>query len=163
MDLTITPGAVVTWAHDVAGNMVATATFHEMTDNLVIDSLAEIELDAVAWPVFDVAASAISYPFQYSADEWTDLGALTTRQCPDPAGWLRTWSLVFVRGMPTDRLALLKDGNADAQAWTSYQRLGDEGTQSPVHPVARLGIVPRYGSSLRRVRADPRFRRADCL
>ncbi|MDR6954758.1 transglutaminase-like putative cysteine protease [Ancylobacter sp. 3268] len=137
IDLTITPGAVVTWAHDVAGNMVATATFHEMTDNLVIESFAEIELDAVAWPVFDVAVSAISYPFQYSADEWTDLGALTTPQYPDPAGRLRTWSLAFVRGEPTDTLALLKDINAGVLPWISYQGRDDEGTQSPVHTLER--------------------------
>jgi transglutaminase-like putative cysteine protease len=137
VDLTITPGAIVTWAHDVAGNMVATANFHDMTDNLVIESLAEIELDAVAWPVFDVAASAISYPFQYSADEWTDLGALTTPQYPDPAGRLRTWSLAFVCGEPTDTLALLKDINAGMLAWISYQGRDDEGTQSPVHTLER--------------------------
>lgn len=137
VDLTITPGAIVTWAHDVAGNMVATATFHDMTDNLVIESLAEIELDAVAWPVFDVAASAISYPFRYSADEWTDLGALTTPQYPDPAGRLGTWGLAFVCGEPTDTLALLKDINAGVLAWISYQGRDDEGTQSPGHTLER--------------------------
>ena len=56
-----------------------------MTDNLVIDSIAELQLNAAAWPVFDIAASAIVYPFQYSGDEWTDLGALTIQQYPDPA------------------------------------------------------------------------------
>src|SRR5271166_5281434 len=90
-DVTITPAAVVTWAQDVFGNAVATAAFQTMTDSLEIDSLAELELSAVAWPVFPVAASAISYPFRYSADEWTDLGALTVQQYPDPAGRLRDW------------------------------------------------------------------------
>ncbi|WP_421699721.1 transglutaminase family protein [Ancylobacter sp.] len=137
IDLTITPSAVVTWAHDVAGNIVATATFHEMTDNLVIESRAEIELDAVAWPVFDVAASAIFYPFQYSADEWTDLGALTTPQYSDLTERLRTWSRAFVRSVPTDTLALLKDINAGVAAWISYQSRDDEGTQSPVHTLER--------------------------
>ncbi len=55
----VTPTAAVTWAQDVFGNAVATATFQTMADALVIDSVAELELDAVAWPVFDVAASAI--------------------------------------------------------------------------------------------------------
>ena len=45
--LTVTPEAVVTWAHDVFGNAVATATFQTMTDNLVIDSVTELQLDAV--------------------------------------------------------------------------------------------------------------------
>ena len=48
--VTVTPEAVVTWAHDVFGNAVATATFRTMTDNLVIDSVAELQLDAAAWP-----------------------------------------------------------------------------------------------------------------
>ena len=34
---------MVTWAQDVFGNAVATATFQTMTDALVIDSVAELE------------------------------------------------------------------------------------------------------------------------
>jgi hypothetical protein len=78
-DVTVTPAATVTWARDVFGNALATVTFPIMTDSPVIDSVAELELSAVAWPVSDVAASAISWPFPYSADEWIDLGALRRR------------------------------------------------------------------------------------
>ncbi len=74
------PGGVVTWAQDVFGNAVATAVFQSSTDLLVIDSIATLHLDAAAWPVYAIAASAISYPFRYSDDEWTDLGALATQQ-----------------------------------------------------------------------------------
>src|ERR1700682_4763756 len=91
-DVAVTPVAAVTWAHDVFGNAVATATFQTMTDNLVIASVAEIELNSAAWPVFDIAASAISYPFRYSDEDWIDLGALTIQQYPDPAGPLRAWA-----------------------------------------------------------------------
>jgi Bacterial transglutaminase-like N-terminal region len=63
-DLAVIPDAEVTWAHDVFGNAVATATFQTMADNLVIASVAEIQLNAAAWPVFDIAASAIFYPFR---------------------------------------------------------------------------------------------------
>lgn len=137
MALTIDPVAEMTWAHDVAGNMVATATFRSMTASLVIESVAEIELDAVQWPVFEVAAPAIFYPFQYSADEWTDLGALATPQYADPAGRLRAWSQAFVRSEPTDTLALLKDINTGVLAWVFYQGRDDEGTQSPVQTLDR--------------------------
>src|ERR1700687_3518403 len=92
----VMPNAVVTWAHDVFGNAVATATFQTMASSLVIDSVAELQLDAVAWPVFDIAASAMSYPFRYSDDEWADLGALTIQQGPDAAGRLRRWAQGFV-------------------------------------------------------------------
>jgi len=136
-DLTVTPAAVVTWAHDVFGNAVATATFQTMTSHIVIDSVAELQLDAVAWPVFDIAASAISYPFRFSDDEWTDLGALTIPQYPDTAGRLRSWAQRFVCSNPTDTLALLKDLNAGVSGAISYQSREDEGTQSPVDTLGR--------------------------
>ncbi len=136
-DLTLTPPAAVTWAHDVAGNAVATAVFQTMTDTLVIDSRAELELRATAWPVFDIAASAISYPFPYSADEWIDLGALAVPRYPDAAGRLRDWARRFVRSNPTDTLALLKDLSAGVSEGISYQSREDEGTQSPIQTLDR--------------------------
>lgn len=136
-DLTVTPAAAVTWAQDVFGNAVATANLWAMAESLVIDSVAGIQLDAAAWPVFDIAASAISYPFRYSDDEWTDLGALTVQQYPDPAGRLRSWARAFVRSNPTDTLALLKDLSTGVSAWISYQPREQEGTQSPTQTLER--------------------------
>jgi len=130
-DVVVTPVAAVIWAQDVFGNAVATATFQSMADTLAIDSVAELELDAAAWPIFNVAASAIFYPFRYSNDEWIDLGALTIQQYPDPTGRLRDWARAFVRANPTDTLALLKDLSAGVSGWISYQSREDEGTQSP--------------------------------
>lgn len=137
INVAVTPEAAVTWAQDVLGNAVATAAFPTMSDNLVIDSTAEIELNAVAWPVFDVAASAICYPFQYSNDEWIDLGALAARQYQDPAGRLLNWARGFVRGKPTDTLALLKDLSAGVAGSIRYQSRDDEGTQSPTQTLDR--------------------------
>lgn len=137
MELSISPQAQVSWAHDVAGNMVATAVFDGTTDTLQIESRAEIELHAAAWPVFDVAASAIGYPFQYRDDEWTDLGAMTVPQYPDMGGRLKQWTTAFVLGARTDTLALLKDVNTGIAAWISYQERDQEGTQSPVETLDR--------------------------
>jgi transglutaminase-like putative cysteine protease len=136
-DVAVTPAAAVTWAHDVYGNAVATASFQTMADNLVIASVAEIQLNTAAWPVFDIAASAIFYPFRYSDDDWTDLGALTIQQYPDPAGRLRDWARAFVRGNPTDTLSLLKDLSAGVPKWICYQSRNDEGTQSPTQTLDR--------------------------
>jgi transglutaminase-like putative cysteine protease len=136
-NLTVTPAAAVTWAQDVFGNAVATATFRTMTAILVIESVAELQLDAVAWPVFEVAASAIFYPFRYSDDEWSDLGGLAIQQYPDPAGRLRDWARAFVRGNPTDTLALLRDVSAGVSGAVSYQTREDEGVQSPIHTLDR--------------------------
>lgn len=92
--LSITPTATVTWAHGVAGNSIGTAVFDTPTDHLVIESRASLEISAPAWPVFAISASAIEYPFLYSADEWTDLGARTAPQYADPDGrFVRTATL----------------------------------------------------------------------
>ncbi|WP_346657398.1 transglutaminase family protein [Bradyrhizobium monzae] len=135
--MTITPAAVLTWAHDVFGNAVAVANFAGMTDMLAIDSVANISLNTADWPIFAIAASAISYPFRYSADEWTDLGALTTAQYPDPAERLQNWATGFVRSNPTDTLSLLKDLNAGVAQRIQYQSREVEGTQSPTETLDR--------------------------
>jgi transglutaminase-like putative cysteine protease len=136
-DVAATPPAVVTWAHDVFGNAVAMAIFQTLTDNLVIDSVTELQLNAAAWPVFDIAAAAIYYPFRYSDDEWTDLGALANEQYPHPTGQLGSWARTFIRSNPTDTLALLKDLSAGVPGRIGYQSREDEGTQSPVQTLNR--------------------------
>jgi len=136
-DVSIAPAAGVTWAQDVFGNAVATASFQTMADTLSIDSAVVIELNAAAWPVFDIAASAIVYPFQYSSDEATDLGALAMQQYHDISGRLRDWARAFVHGSSTDTLALLKDLCAGVSNWISYQSREEEGTQSPLQTLDR--------------------------
>jgi transglutaminase-like putative cysteine protease len=135
--VTVSPQSVVTWAQDVFGNAVATATFQTMADRLVIDSNTELQLDADAWPVFSIAASAIIYPFRYSDQEWTDLGALTSQQYPDPLGKLGNWALAFVRSQATDTLSLLKDLSTGVASQIRYQSREDEGTQSPIQTLER--------------------------
>ncbi len=137
LDVSITPAASLSWSYDVFGNAVAIATFADATDLLAIESVAKIELDAPAWPVFDVAATAIQYPFPYSDDERTDLGSLTLNQYLDPAGRLRAWARGFVYGQPTDTLSLLKDVNAGVAAEVAYEIREDEGVQSPLETLDR--------------------------
>lgn len=136
-ELVIIPRAVVSWAHDVFGNAVATATIEDMTDRLVIESLSELDIQSVAWPVFDIAARAISYPFRYSDEEWADLGALSAQYYPDPDGRLRAWAMSFIAGSPTDTLSLLKDLSSGVTGWTRYQAREAEGTQAPLQTLDR--------------------------
>ncbi len=135
-DLIIAPAATVSWAHDVFGNAVATASFARPTDRLVIDSVATLELSADAWPVFDIAAAAISYPFRYGDDDWADLGALAAQQYADPEGRLKAWAWAFVRGEQTDTLALLKDLGVGVAQAIAYQSREVEGTQAPLETLA---------------------------
>ena len=46
-------------------------------------------------------------------------------------GRVSAWAAGFVRGNPTDTLALLKDLNAGISANASYEAREDEGTQTP--------------------------------
>ncbi len=135
--VSIEPAPTLTWAQDVFGNAVATAAFNAMTDHLVIDSIADVELNAAAWPVFDIAASAQFYPFAYATDEWTDLGALAAPQYADPSGRLKDWARGFVRTNPIDTLTLLKDLSHSVSNWVFYQSRESEGTQSPAETLVR--------------------------
>jgi hypothetical protein len=73
-DVTVSPTATVTWAQDVFGNAVATATFRGMADNLVIDSVAELQLNAAAWPVFELQRSLLDIKAEYVAGGLHELG-----------------------------------------------------------------------------------------
>jgi transglutaminase-like putative cysteine protease len=136
-ELAITPAAVVTWAHDVAGNSVATASFSEPSTTLTIDSAATLSIDGDRWPVFDIAASAQRFPFLLSEDEMTDLGALRLQAYLDSAGRVREWAQSFVAGAGTDTLSLLKDISAGVAAQIAYETREDEGAQSPDETLAR--------------------------
>lgn len=136
-DLTITPDATVTWAHDVSGNAVATAIFDELADTLVIDSIADLTLNADQWPVFDIAASAAHYPFLLTEDDMTDLGALRLQSYLDSSGRLCKWTQGFVAGDPTGTLALLKDISSGVAAQITYEVREEENTQSPEQTLDR--------------------------
>ncbi len=102
-----------------------------------IESRAAVELGALPWPVFDIAASAIHYPFFYSSEERADLGALAVPQTFDASGRLADWARGFVRGTHTDTLALLKDMVAGVAAGIGYQSREEEGTQTPLQTIDR--------------------------
>lgn len=136
-DLQVTPAARVDWSHDVAGNAIATANFLAPTDTIDIRARATVELTAPAWPVFAIAAAATDYPFLYSDEDWTDLGALAIPQYADPAGRLSGWVAGFVRGRPTDTLSLLKDLSHGIAGQITYEARETEGTQGPLDTLDR--------------------------
>ena len=136
-DLSVRPEASITWSHDVSGNSIATASFAGLTDTLTVESRMTVDLSAQAWPVFDIAASAQTYPFLYSDEDWIDLGALARPQYVDDAGRLSDWVEGFVRGRPTDTLSLLKDVSNGVSARISYQSREVEGTQGPLETLDR--------------------------
>jgi len=135
-DVVLSPDAPLDWATDVFGNSIATATFAQPAAKLEFDSTAVVDLRSPAWPVFNIAASAITYPFSYDEHEWKDLGALRERQCPDPSQEFQNWVRDFVRGSTTDTLSLLKDLSAGVSNGIAYQSREAEGTQMPLETLA---------------------------
>lgn len=136
-ELQISPAASVAWSNDVSGNAIATATFGQPADTLVVDSLAELTLEAEEWPVFDIAASASSYPFLLGDDEMTDLGALRLQAYLDPAGRLQGWAQGFVSGPRADTLSLLRAISDGVAGQTTYEEREDDAAQSPVETLER--------------------------
>lgn len=136
-EVVLSPASNVTWAHDVFGNAVATASFEGLSDALVVDSEAVLTLSADPWPVFEIAAAAVTYPFAYTDADWTDLGALVVPQYLDPERRLLAWAKGFVHSAPTDTLSLLKDIGTGVAEQIRYESRESEGTQTPLETLAR--------------------------
>ena len=137
VEINVTPSASLRWAHDVFGNAIASASFSSLSDALIVESRVAIQHHSEAWQRFDLADTAVSYPFSYSDDEKLDLGALLVPQYVDSSGRLLTWARGFVRSSPTGTLALLKDINAAISSWISYEARLVEGTQGPLDTLDR--------------------------
>lgn len=135
--LTVSPDATIAWAHDVAGNSVATASFTGRAETLRIESQLELELTGNPWPIFNIAATALTYPFFYSNDDRADLGALAIQQYLDPMGRLQQWARSFVRGAAPDTLELLKAISHGVSEALQYEVRESEGTQTPIESLDR--------------------------
>ena len=135
--LDVSPEATIAWAHDVSGNAVATAAFSGRADSLRIESKLELELTGNPWPIFNIAATALTYPFFYSNDDRADLGALAIQQYLDPMGRLQQWARSFVRGAAPDTLELLKAISNGVSEALQYEVRESEGTQTPIESLDR--------------------------
>lgn len=129
-DVEISPGASVSWAEDALGNAVATATFSAMSDTLVIESHVDLDLLVPPWPIFNIASSAIRYPFAYDGRDLRDLGSMMALPPPNAFGDVETWARGFIASEQTDSLALLRDINYGIARNFVYEAREPEGTQS---------------------------------
>lgn len=131
-DLSCEPAAELEWTQDVFGNLIATASFSGPAERLLITNRVIVEQSAAAWPILRIAPHAHRYPFDYSDEERTDLGALLAPERADPDGRLAAWARALVLGDDTDTLSLLQDVNAAARIGISYVTREEAGTQSPL-------------------------------
>jgi transglutaminase-like putative cysteine protease len=131
------PDSKIDWTQDVFGNAVATAEFFAPSDIVKLESRLDVEIEEDLWPIFNISASAISYPFLYTEDERLDLGILAEQVNRNVGSEITTWANGFVHSDPTDTLSLLKDINTGTCAWVAYESRADEGTQSPMETLSR--------------------------
>ena len=136
-EVAVTPLAPLSWSHDVFGNAIATVSFSEPTDTLLVESNVVVDHRFEPWPLFNIATSAQSFPFVYSDEEIVDLGALLIPRYPDPNQQLLAWTNAFVQASPTDTLSLLKNINTAISSWISYESRDAEGTNPPLVTLGR--------------------------
>lgn len=138
--LTLSPPGVLRWGHDVFGNSIAIAEFTDPVPELVIRSDLVVERFGADRPARDIAAEIIplarAWPFTYSADDATDLGAQRIGQYADPEGRLLAWAQGFVASNPTPTLGLLRDINGSIQKGFLYRAREEAGTQTPLETLA---------------------------
>jgi transglutaminase-like putative cysteine protease len=141
------PKADIGWSQDVFGNLVATAVFARPARELIIASTAVVEQSALTWPIFSIASSAHSFPFDYSADDLIDMGAL---RLPAEFGQegVADWARSFVRTKPTDTLSLVKDINASVLDRVTYRIRDEEGTQTAAETLSKASGSCRDVSEL---------------
>jgi transglutaminase-like putative cysteine protease len=129
--LNCTPPAAVEWTQDVYGNLIATASFSEPSETLVIDSRIVIDQSAAAWPIFRIAPSAHDFPFTYDPEDIDALGSLLRPCHEDAGGELAGWLARFRADGPTDTLDLLKAINSAVWTDHGYEAREEEGTRTP--------------------------------
>ncbi len=137
LDITSEPRAELDWTQDVFGNAIAIARFSQHAAMLSLESQAVLRHAEAEWPVFPIAASAITYPFAYTGEELVDLGALRAAAFPDPDKAFEAWVKTFIASDPTDTLSLLKDLNAGISGHVAYEAREDYGTQAPLDSLLR--------------------------
>ncbi|MCE1236771.1 MAG: transglutaminase family protein [Hyphomicrobiales bacterium] len=136
-ELTLSVPGDVGWAYDVFGNSIATVRFSAVAATLTFVSRLVLDRWSDLEPRREIDASARTYPFDYSADDRADLGALREPQIDDPDRRLARWVAHFVAARRTDTLALLGDLNSGISSWVFYQSREQEGTQTPLQTLDR--------------------------
>lgn len=101
--------------------------------------------------MFDLAASAQTYPFRHSDADWTDLGAPARPQYVDLAGRLSGRVEGFLMARPADTLSLLGDVANGASGRIDCQHREVGGTPGPLEKLHRPGVLPRHRRAVRHI------------
>jgi transglutaminase-like putative cysteine protease len=138
--LSISPSAAVRWLHDVFGNSIAIASFHQPSTELVIHSTFHAE----HFPLIErslaseIEPFAQSYPFSYSVEDIPDLSRAMERHYPDQNHALDEWTRRILSTANSRSTADILIAVTQAiQAEFQYIQREQMGTQTPAETLAR--------------------------
>jgi transglutaminase-like putative cysteine protease len=138
-ELTVFPDADVHWIQDVFSNSVALVKPRYRADLFRVECGFVIDHAGIPNLELPVEPRAASWPFDYTAEERRDLGALLEPHYGDPDGRLYEWMRPFLHrgGRPGTRETLVAMTGA-IKAQFRYVPRDQEGTQAPDETL-RLG------------------------
>jgi transglutaminase-like putative cysteine protease len=134
--LRVTPEPdAVRWIHDVFGNCVTLIGFERPAAELRFQSLIRLEHTPQKGPDLQIDESALTYPFDYGAEEIADLASTRAMQYPDET--VRRWARRFLKsGRPTETGHLLMTLCFAIHEGFAYSRRIERGTQPPAMTLA---------------------------
>ena len=136
-DLTVSPHSRQHWIHDVFSNSVAVVEPLVPADTLSFTARFAIEHLGVKNQELPIDEEAKFYPFQYAADDLTNLSGFLALQYPEHAGVVSDWVAGFMpqRGTIHTR-DVLSNINQFIRTDFSYAARDAMGTQSPAQTLA---------------------------
>lgn len=147
--LEISPAAIVRWHRDVEGNSVATASFGEKTQRLVVKSEVIIQQYNQVPYDFLVADYAVDYPFSYMSEDEILLSPYMNKPVEYASDSLSLWLSELWNGREKiQTFALLLRLNQQIYQRLCYRRREEEGVQSVEETLACWSGSCRDAASL---------------
>lgn len=136
--LSISPSANVRWLHDVFGNSIAIAAFNAPASELTFISSFTAEHFPSKEQEIVIEDYAQYLPFNYAAEDVSDLGRTRERHYADPEHKIDQWAKSFVtNSKAAGTLEVLTAITKAIQAQFSYARREEMGTQTPVETLEK--------------------------
>ena len=124
--------SAIRWTHDVFGNCVAHIAISKVAKELRLEAGIRLEHTPQATPDFRIDDEALTFPFQYDANELIDLQSAIKRQFDDDGGEIAAWARQFVGGGGSETGRLLMTMCYAIHEGFAYQRRAEHGTQPPL-------------------------------
>ncbi|MES2490070.1 MAG: transglutaminase family protein [Pseudomonadota bacterium] len=136
--LSISPNANVRWLHDVFGNSIAIAAFTAPAMELTFVSSFKAEHFPAKEQEIVIEDYAHYLPFNYAAEDVSDLGRTQERHYADPERRIDQWAKAFVMNSnAAGTLEVLTAITKAIQSQFSYARREEMGTQTPIETLEK--------------------------